>query len=163
MNLLAVINQLAWPTAPPWWVDGNTGPASYEMKGDPAVLADVDQLLGYPFFANIWSSSPIVFGSFPSLHGAWPFMISLFAPTMTTKILAFCYTFSVWWAAIFLNHHYLIDLLGGLVYCLIGYFLGKYLMHTYILPKVENDSKILFFKKKRDIENHLDECENILI
>ena len=90
-------------------------------------------------------------------------MISLFAPTFGTKLLGFWYTASVWWAAVFLNHHFIVDLLGGLVYCLIGFFLGRYVMHNYILPKLEGESKILFSKKiDMDIENGLsdEECEN---
>jgi membrane-associated phospholipid phosphatase len=127
VNLLAVCTQLAWPTAPPWYVEqyGTVRPASYSISGEPAGLVDVDSILEYPLFQKLYGSSPIVFGSFPSLHGAWPLMITLYAPGRVPKVLCAIYTAWVWWAAAYLNHHYLVDLLGGAVYVVVIYMLGQ--------------------------------------
>jgi membrane-associated phospholipid phosphatase len=126
LNFTAVITQLAWPTAPPWYVElyGNK-PANYAIIGDPAGLENADDIFDLPIFSNIYGNSPIVFGSFPSLHAAWPLMITLFIPTHHGfKLIGVVYSLLVWWAAVYLNHHYVVDLLGGLVYVVFSYFLG---------------------------------------
>ena len=79
MNATAVATQLMFPTAPPWY-NARYGfdPANYELPGDPGRLKIVDDLLGVEIFQGIYGTSPLVFGSWPSLHAAWPFMISLY-------------------------------------------------------------------------------------
>jgi len=130
LNLTAVTVQLCWPTAPPWYVEiYGTKPPSYGMHGDPAGLENADNLLHIPLFSSIYGNSPIVFGSFPSLHGAWPIMITLFTPAgKKFKIMGSIYSGLVWWAALYLNHHYLTDLLGGLLFVILNYFLGLSLL-----------------------------------
>jgi len=129
LNLLAVATQLAWPTAPPWYVElyGNK-PASYSMEGHPAGLDKADHILQYPLFRNLYGNSPIVFGSFPSLHAAWPIMITIFAPAAIKplKIVGVVYVLVVWWAAVYLNHHFVLDLVGGAIYVAIAYYIGTY-------------------------------------
>jgi hypothetical protein len=126
LNFLAVVTQISWPTAPPWYpeVYGNQ-PASYKMAGYAAGLSRADRMIGYPFFGHIYETSPIVFGSFPSLHAAWPLMITLFAPTRVLKAIGSIYVLWVWWAAVYLNHHFFVDVLGGALYVLFAYFVGK--------------------------------------
>lgn len=126
MNLFAVITQLSWPTAPPWYVD-NFGerPANYSMEGSAAGLERADTLLRLKLFERLYGNSPLVFGSWPSLHGAWPIMITIFLPRIVVlKVLGVIYILWVWWAAMYLNHHFLVDLLGGLLFVILGYFLG---------------------------------------
>lgn len=80
-----------------------------------------------------------MFGSWPSLHGAWPIMITIFLPKIVVLkvlgmylaewckeqfIVGVIYILWVWWAAVYLNHHYLVDLLGGLLFVILGYYLG---------------------------------------
>jgi len=125
LNLTAVIAQLSWPTAPPWYVEkyGDQDP-SYTMGGDEAGLANVDRLLGIGLFDNLYGTSPLVFASFPSLHGGWPIIIALSMPNKWSKAIGFVYAACVWWAAMYLGHHFLVDLLGSLVFSLTCYFIG---------------------------------------
>jgi len=126
MNFVSVTIQLIWPTAPPWYLElYGTKPPSYTMGGDPAGLANADIILGFKLFGRVYGNSPVVFGSFPSLHGAWPIMITLFTPSgKVYKIIGVIYASLVWWAAMYLNHHYLTDLLGGLFIVLLCYLGG---------------------------------------
>jgi hypothetical protein len=120
LNALAVITQALFPTAPPWYLQkfGST-PPTYEMRGDPAGLRYADELLNIKFFYGIYTSSPVVFGSFPSLHASWPVMIAFFAPqgTLIGK-LSWFYVIWVWWAAMYLRHHFFVDCVGGALYAL---------------------------------------------
>jgi len=140
LNLLAVIIQISWPTAPPWYVDqfGEDQEANYETVGDEAGLARVDKLIRFALFQRLYGTSPIVFGSFPSLHAAWPIVITIFAPDhKVLKFAGIIYVGVVWWAAMYLNHHYLVDLLGGALLTAFCYFvatqtvalMAKYLKH----------------------------------
>ena len=110
------------PTAPPWYIAKyGYAPATYDIPGDEAGLLYADRMLGVPFFHGIYSQSPIVFGSFPSLHAAWPVLIALHAPYSTwASRLLWVYSLAVWWAAMYLQHHFFIDLIGGAVYVLVA-------------------------------------------
>jgi len=127
LNLLAVITQISWPTAPPWYVEqyGGEHEANYETVGDEAGLARVDNLIRFSLFQHLYGQSPIVFGSFPSLHAAWPIVITTFSPDYKIlKIIGTIYVAVVWWAAMYLNHHYFVDLLGGAVFTAFSYFVS---------------------------------------
>jgi len=142
LNVLAVGTQLAWPTAPPWYVEMyGDSPANYTMAGEPAGLGKADDLLQYPLFRNLYGHSPIVFGSFPSLHGAWPIVITIFAPNIRSlKIIGASYVALVWWAALYLNHHFMVDLVGGGLYVLVSYYIGAWTLKA--LKRVYRDKML---------------------
>jgi len=128
---LALITQLLMPTAPPWYYHAyGFAPANYTMKGDPAGLKRVDERFGIHFYKNMFDSSPVVFGSFPSLHVAWPSVLALFVAYETTlhkgiKIAACAYVAYVSIAVMYLQHHYIVDVFGGLFYAFVVYkFIG---------------------------------------
>jgi len=128
LNLIAVLTQISWPTAPPWYLEqyGADQEPSYEIAGDEAGLERVDSLLQFNLFKRLYGQSPIVFGSFPSLHAAWPICIAIFIPSgfRFGKWIGFVYVGVVWWAAMYLNHHYLVDLLGGAIFTVFSYFVA---------------------------------------
>ena len=120
MNLAWMITAILFPTTPPWYFERfGFAPADYHMIGDAAALVRVDQLLGVSLFHNLYRQSTLVFAAFPSMHAAWPALIALFSRGLVrqrTVVALWCYTAWVWWAAMYLQHHYAVDLLGGLVY-----------------------------------------------
>lgn len=150
MNLTAVLTQLLYPTAPPWY-NGKYGvsPASYDLPGDPGRLGRADLLLDFPLFHNLYGASPVVFGSFPSLHAAWPFLLASYTTLMRVPfptILKWCYVLWVWWAAVFTKHHFLVDVLGGALYVILAlvisrYVLKKDLISYYLEKKTEELEK----------------------
>jgi len=124
---LGLITQLAMPTAPPWWYyENGFKPATYSTKGNPAGLARVDERFHIQFYKNMFDSNPVVFGSFPSLHVAWPTTTAFFVFYETTlhrgiKIASWVYVGYVSLAIMYLQHHYGIDVLGGLFYAFVAY------------------------------------------
>lgn len=118
INMLGVLTHLYFPTAPPWWYELKLDHASYDIPGNEAILAKVDSLLPFPVFSLIYGQSPIVFGSFPSLHAAWPFHIAFFGWKFgfVFKLFWILYIGWLWWAAIYLKHHFLIDIIGAVFY-----------------------------------------------
>jgi membrane-associated phospholipid phosphatase len=130
------------PTAPPWYYyKYNFAPANYNMSGDPAGLIRVDQKFHIDFYKNMFYASPVVFGSFPSLHVAWPTVLALFVAFETTlhkaiKVAAAVYVAYVSLAVIYLQHHYFADVFGGVFYSTVVYkFLGPKM-----LPKKQNET-----------------------
>jgi len=125
--LLALFTQLVMPTAPPWYFyKYGFAPASYTMKGDPAGLARVDERFNITFYKNMFDNSPVVFGSFPSLHIGWPSTTAFFVCYETTlpiglKIASVAYVAYVALAVMYLQHHYIVDVLGGVLYAFVVY------------------------------------------
>eukprot|EP00656_Telonema_subtile_P039130 TRINITY_DN4426_c0_g2_i1.p1 TRINITY_DN4426_c0_g2~~TRINITY_DN4426_c0_g2_i1.p1 ORF type:complete len:340 (+),score=60.09 TRINITY_DN4426_c0_g2_i1:248-1267(+) len=124
MNVLALSTQLALPTAPPWFYDLYTNDLypqmpSYSQRGFPAGLLRVDDLLGTTIFRNAYSQSPVVYGAFPSMHCGWPFIVALHFtehPQGAKWLWVHAYSILLAWAAMYLRHHYLTDVLGGWAY-----------------------------------------------
>ena len=80
LNCISLTIQLVLPTAPPWYLlkYGDT-PAYYGIPSDPGRLVQIDDIFGITLFRGMYGTNPVVFGSFPSLHGAWPLLIALFS------------------------------------------------------------------------------------
>lgn len=126
MNLTGVIIQIAFPCAPPWYElrEGLT-PANYAMRGSPAGLARIDAIFGGFGYTMAFSSAPVVFGAFPSLHAAtatcealflsyfFPIRMKIFNWRFDARILYWTYCFWLYWSTMYLMHHYLIDLVAG--------------------------------------------------
>ncbi|KAF9003438.1 hypothetical protein BDQ17DRAFT_1356222, partial [Cyathus striatus] len=116
MNLLGVIIQIILPCSAPWYelIYGLT-PANYGMKGSPGGLARIDALFHTHGYTTAFSNSPLVFGAFPSLHAAWSTLMALtmshFFPQCTRFVWA--YAGILYWATMYLTHHYLIDVVSG--------------------------------------------------
>src|ERR1700712_2827857 len=120
-NCLGIITHLSFPTAAPWYGDqyGYPLPAgNYSMPGSAAGLVRVDKVLGTHIYENAFKASPLVFGAFPSLHGAFSCCCFFFVARYSRKgsfMLGF-YVLWQWFSTMYLRHHWRIDLLGGLAY-----------------------------------------------
>jgi membrane-associated phospholipid phosphatase len=116
MNLFGVITQVLLPCSPPWYENMyGLAPANYSMKGSPAGLARIDAFLGLDLYTSGFTASPMVFGAFPSLHAATSTLEAMFMSHVfpkLTPLFAF-YVMWLWWATMYLSHHYAIDLVAG--------------------------------------------------
>ena len=101
---------------------------TYDTPSDPGRLIRVDEIMNMPLFQSMYGQNPVVFGSFPSLHGAWPFLICLYTPAHLLGNLKWFYVLWIWLAALYLKHHFLVDLVGGAFYTLVVYYISKLLM-----------------------------------
>jgi len=104
----ALITFLVYPSAPPW----------FAVKAD-RILFQIDHKLGLPVYATVFDLiQPNSFAAFPSLHATYPWLLSLYA----IKIKRFkalpilVIPVGVWFSAVYLGEHYIIDLLGGVAY-----------------------------------------------
>ena len=116
MNLVGVSIQLLFPCSPPWYENiYGLAPATYAIKGSPAGLARIDQLFGIALYIPAFTGSPMVFGAFPSLHAGSATVEALFMSHVFPRLRPFfiAYTLWLWWATMYLSHHYAVDLVGG--------------------------------------------------
>lgn len=124
-NLIAVLFQTVFPTAPPWYTDTMAvhpdGTVTTGMK--EAGFERVDAMVGVPVFHNIYMSSPLQFGAFPSLHCAWPMTLFMSGPWLG-RAAGIGHVVWIALAAVYSNHHYAIDCIAGaaLVVMLHGLF-----------------------------------------
>ncbi|KAL9049295.1 MAG: hypothetical protein Q9162_007288 [Coniocarpon cinnabarinum] len=116
MNLVGVFIQFLFPCSPPWYENlYGLAPANYSMPGSPAGLAAIDKLFGVDMYTSSFTASPVVFGAFPSLHAGSATTEALFMSHVFPKMrpIWIAYTLWIWWATMYLSHHYAVDLVGG--------------------------------------------------
>lgn len=116
MNLIGVVIQIILPCSAPWYelIYGLT-PANYSMKGSPGGLARIDALFHSQAYTLGFTNSPLVFGAFPSLHAGNATLEALFLSHFFPHTTAFIWAYAgvLYWATMYLTHHYLIDVVGG--------------------------------------------------
>ena len=116
MNLIGVAIQLTFPCSAPWYENMyGLAPANYSIHGSPAGLAAIDELFGIALYTPTFTGSPMVFGAFPSLHAGSAVMEALFMSHVFPRLtpLFALYALWLWWATMYLSHHYAVDLVGG--------------------------------------------------
>lgn len=136
MNLVGVTVQFLFPCSPPWYENlYGLASAHYGIQGHPAGLARIDQLFGINLYTSGFGSSPIPFGAFPSLHAADSMLIALFLSWVfpRAKAIFFLYAGWLWWATMYLSHHYAIDVIAGAILAA-GCF---YCAETLSLPRLQ--------------------------
>lgn len=125
VNLAGFATYHLYPAAPPWYFHAHgcvVDVAAHASEG--ASLARVDLLLGTRYFHDFYGRSSDVFGAVPSLHVSYPLLILVFGwPALRAPGRAFALLFlaSMCAAAVYLDHHWIIDVILGLVYALVVY------------------------------------------
>jgi phosphatidylglycerophosphatase A len=112
------------PAAPPWYFHEHgcvVNLATSATEG-PA-LARVDALLGFEYFRGMYSKASSVFGALPSLHCAYPLLVVIegwrsFGAVLRTVSVA--YLFAMIFSAIYLDHHWVLDALLGIVFAAVA-------------------------------------------
>jgi membrane-associated phospholipid phosphatase len=116
LSILGVTIQLCFPCTPPWYENEHgLAPAAYGMPGSPAGLARIDAILGFDMYTTNFTNAPVPFGAFPSLHAGYACLEALFMSHCFPQFRKFfiAYAAWIWWATMYLSHHYAIDLVCG--------------------------------------------------
>ncbi|KAL8980210.1 MAG: hypothetical protein Q9177_005941 [Variospora cf. flavescens] len=128
MNIIGVLIQLSFPCSPPWYENMyGLAPANYSIKGSPAGLARIDDLFGITLYRPTFTGSPMVFGAFPSLHAGSAVMEALFMSHVFPRLrpVFVVYVLWLWWATMYLSHHYAVDLVGGSLLAGVVFYVAK--------------------------------------
>ena len=120
VNMLGYSTYYWFAAAPPWYVaDHGLGPAKMDVMASPAGCIRFDELLGTHFFTGMYGRSADVFGAIPSLHIAYPFLSVLFAfQFQSLRVFSLLFYLIMCFSAVYLNHHYVIDLIWGTAYAI---------------------------------------------
>jgi membrane-associated phospholipid phosphatase len=121
VNLIGYSTYYWYAAAPPWYVSlYGLGPANLEARANPAGCLRFDQLLGTHFFTEMYGRSADVFGAIPSLHVAYPLLSVYFAFRFgTLRAFSVFFYILMCFSAVYLNHHYILDILWGSAYALL--------------------------------------------
>lgn len=128
LNVIGYSTYYWYPAAPPWYVAMyGLGPANLSALPNPAGCLRFDQLLGTHFFTGMYGRSADVFGAIPSLHIAYPFLSVLYAFRWgTSRIFAIFFYLIMCFSAVYLNHHYVLDILWGTAYAILTFIAMDY-------------------------------------
>ncbi|MFI5302596.1 MAG: phosphatase PAP2 family protein [Polyangiales bacterium] len=134
VNVAGFLTYHLYPAAPPWYFHAHGGHvdlAAYASTGVP--LSRVDAYLGVPYFARLYGRSNDVFGAVPSLHVAYPLLMVIEVwrhHGKAARTFAISFWLSTCVAAVYLDHHWVIDVVVGLIYTVVIYLAMNRAMPT---------------------------------
>ena len=138
----ALITFLFYPVAPPWLELSSSFNVAYHGPEVLRVLtSSVDVSLGIPVYKTLFDFlSPNLYAAFPSMHSALPFLIALFSIKLWKKkgLPVLIFPIGVWFSAVYLGEHYVVDVVGGIAYSAIAFIAVEKL-----LPLIAKRSKFL--------------------
>jgi membrane-associated phospholipid phosphatase len=128
VNLMGFITYFIYPAAPPWYVQAyGFGPARTDVHAMAAGAERFDLILGTHFFKAVYGRGIDVYGAIPSLHVAYPLILTVVAwGARRLRAPATAFYVLMCFAAVYLQHHYVIDVLIGSVYALMAYVLVRW-------------------------------------
>jgi membrane-associated phospholipid phosphatase len=137
LNCLGYTTYYWYPAAPPWYVaQYGLGPANLSVQASAAGCVRFDQILGTHFFTGMYGRATDVFGAIPSLHVAYPLMAIYFAFRFgSARVGAILFYVLMCFSAVYLNHHYILDIIWGSSYAvLVAFLIDRYYLHTHVHP-----------------------------
>lgn len=127
VNVLGQAMWLLFPAAPPWYVAAHgLGPPDFSVLPSAAGAARFDALVGWSYFQEFYARSRNVFGAMPSLHSAYPVVVLLVVwtiPRWWVRAGAAAFAVLVAFAAVYLYHHYVLDVVAGVAVGIVSYLL----------------------------------------
>lgn len=123
VNMLGYSTYYWFAASPPWYVAKyGLGPARLDVAASQAGCVRFDQLLGTHFFSDFYGKAADVHGAIPSLHVAYPLLAFLFALRFRAlRAFSLGFYLLMCFSAVYLNHHYILDILWGSSYAVLIY------------------------------------------
>jgi membrane-associated phospholipid phosphatase len=129
-NLISFVMWLGLPTAPPWYLRHYGCDIQLDVVPSPAALLRVDHLLGIGYFQAFYSRAASAFGALPSMHCAFPLMgllVSWRTIGWRTRPIHLAYTLVMAFAAVYLDHHWVIDVVTGWLVAVVSVLMASWL------------------------------------
>jgi hypothetical protein len=126
VNLVGFVGYYTYPAAPPWYVHQHGFIFHAGTPASTGGLAKFDQYFGIDLFKNIYSKGSNVFAAMPSLHSAYPIIVLYYGLRnklgLVNVVLA-TVMIGIWVTAVYTSHHYILDVLAGIICAIIGIIL----------------------------------------
>lgn len=142
VNIVGFMIYYIYPAAPPWYVDLYGFDLHIGVPGNSAGLSRFDEIIGFPIFENIYNKNANVLAAMPSLHATYPMIVLYYGIKKGLgwiNGLFVLFMFGIWMAAVYSSHHYIIDILVGII------------MTTLVISLFEVFSQKMFFKKQLQV------------
>ena len=134
LNVAGFITYHVYPAAPPWYFHHYGCAVDLATKASEGPnLARVDAWLGVPYFAGVYGRSSDVFGAVPSLHVAYPLLMAIEGfrrHRWFGRVLLVWFYLSMCFAAVYLDHHWVFDIVLGSLYTVVIAFVMRRVLST---------------------------------
>lgn len=123
VNVIGFCIYYIHPAAPPWYVSMYGFDLHLHVPGNPAGLARFDDFFHAKIFGSIYSRNSNVFAAMPSLHCSYPVIVLYYACKCglgKVKYLLAIFMLGIWFAAVYSGHHYVIDVVMGILCAIAG-------------------------------------------
>ena len=124
VNLLGFCGYYIHPAAPPWFVINYGFEPILSTPGNIAGLVRFEEMTGLSVFTNIYVNNSNIFAAVPSLHAAYMFIALVYACLSRQPrwmlVLFTVITLGIWCTAVYSCHHYIIDVLLGILTAILG-------------------------------------------
>lgn len=133
VNLLGFIGYYLYPAAPPWYIQQHGTEFIKDTASNPAQLIKFDQFFNLPIFQTLYSKGSNVFAAMPSLHSSYPLIVIYYGiKNKLGKINIFfaVVVVGIWFAAVYTSHHYVLDVLAGILTAVLGNLMFNRLKET---------------------------------
>jgi inositol phosphorylceramide synthase catalytic subunit len=131
VNLLGFTVYYLYPAAPPWYVKEFGFKVLYNTPGHTGALGRFDAYFGVNIFSGLYSKSSNVFAAMPSLHCAYPIVVLYYSIEKRMgwiSVLFFIFMTGIWFSAVYTGHHYVQDVLAGLICAIVGIWLFNFII-----------------------------------
>ena len=123
INIIGFIGYYTYPAAPPWYVQDYGFVLHKNMHEGVAGLIRFDNYFHTPIFQSIYTKGSNVFAAMPSLHSAYPIVVFYYAVRNRMTIASIVFgivTAGIWFGAVYTGHHYILDVLAGILCAIAG-------------------------------------------
>ncbi|MGZ3812766.1 MAG: phosphatase PAP2 family protein [Mucilaginibacter sp.] len=123
VNFLGFVVYYLYPAAPPWYVQFNGFTFHPGTPGNTAGLAKFDTYFHVSIFKSIYAKGSNVFAAMPSLHSSYPLIVLYYGIKNRLGLVNIFFAtvmFGIWFSAVYLSHHYILDVLAGISCAIFG-------------------------------------------
>lgn len=118
INIIGFIGYYTYPAAPPWYIQEYGFVFHPNTHEGIAGLARFDNYFHAHIFQGLYTKGSNVFAAMPSLHSAYPILVFYFAwknRMWPATVIFGTVMVGIWFAAVYTSHHYVIDVIAGIV------------------------------------------------
>jgi len=123
INFIGFIVYYLYPAAPPWYVQYNGFIFHAKTPGNTAGLAKFDNYFHRGIFKSIYAKGSNVFAAMPSLHSSYPVVVLYYGIKNRLGFINIFFAvvmLGIWFTAVYASHHYIIDVLAGILSATVG-------------------------------------------
>ena len=133
INFIGFVVYYLYPAAPPWYVEYHGFAFHAKTPGNTAGLAKFDAFFNAGIFKSIYSKGSNVFAAMPSLHSSYPVVVLYYGLKNrlgAINIFFVVVMLGIWFTAVYASHHYVLDVLAGILSAFIGITIFNALART---------------------------------